>query len=794
MHNLGSPLTIAPGQGFSGIGSIPDHVNCQGTISAAPGGWINLDGGVSLSGSGNASLGSGTVGVDDPQSGITAGSLLAYAEYVGSLGAGTLTQSGGTNGLGNSSGGLYLGYNAGSVGTYILSGPAVLSVAGSESVACSGSGTFNQMGGSNSVGYLGVGNLGRYQFGGGTLQVAGGGLANLGVFDASGGTGVLTVAGSAIVDFSTGTLQNTASISLTIGPNSLLLVPAGFNPATAFGSYQNQGLTHNVGTPLTIAAGQRFAGNGSLADFVNCQGTILAGNGSISLNGGVMVSGTGNVNLGGGAFQVDASLSGINGGLLSASYGYVGYSGSGTFTQLGGSNYPYNMYLGYNAGSSGSYSLSGSGLLDAGCEFVGYSGSGTFNHSAGTNTYSDIYLGYNAGSSGTYSLSGSGVLAVGNYQNEEYVGYQGTGIFTQTGGTNTIPGGSLSLGCSYGASGSYNLSGSGLLSAFTEYVGSSGMGTFNHSNGTNDLNAIFLGNNPGSSGNYILGGSGLLTAYSEYVGYYGNGTFTHSGGTNNVNSAYDQLTLGLYAGSSGNYILGGSGLLTAYREYVGYYGNGTFTQSGGTNNVSNASFYGLCLGSGSASGGSYNLSGSGLLSAYTEYVGFSGTGAFAQSGGVNNVLESLDLGQLYLGYNPGSIGSYNLSGSGLLSAYAEYLGFMGTGTFTQSGGTNTISTGGLYVGRSSFTSSSSYNLSSSGMLSANNEYVGDYGPGTFNQSGGTNKLSSLYLGYNSGSSGTYNLNGGLLVLYALSQGSARRPSTSAAGRFRLRLGFPPVCP
>ncbi len=67
---------------------------------------------------------------------------------------------------------------------------------------------------------------------------------------------------------------------------------------------------HNVGTPLTIFPGQGFVGNGSIADFVNCQGTILAtnanapsgpgggsigpyGNASISLTSGVMVSGTG---------------------------------------------------------------------------------------------------------------------------------------------------------------------------------------------------------------------------------------------------------------------------------------------------------------------------------------------------------------------------------------------------------------------------------------------------------------------------------------------------------------------
>src|SRR5208282_2983242 len=201
--------------------------------------------------------------------------------------SGTFTQSGGTNSLGGSSGELYLGYNTGSGGTYNLSGSGVLSVSGTESVGYSGTGTFNQAGGSSTVGFLSIGALGLYQIGGGTLQITGGGLASQGTLAATGSTGVLAVTGSAIVDFSTGTLQNAASLSLSIGPDSLLLVPAGFNPATAFLSYQNQGLLHNVGAPLTIAAGQGFSGNGSIADFVNCQGTISAGGGWINLNGGL---------------------------------------------------------------------------------------------------------------------------------------------------------------------------------------------------------------------------------------------------------------------------------------------------------------------------------------------------------------------------------------------------------------------------------------------------------------------------------------------------------------------------
>ncbi len=372
--------------------------------------------------------------------------LSASAEYVGNSGAGTFTQAGGTNSVG--SGGLYLGYNSGS-GTYTLSGSGVL-LAVAEYLGTdgygnsSGTGTFNQAAGLNAVNYLGIGSQGLYQFSGGTLQVTGGGLADQGVFDATQGRGLLTVTGSAIIDFSQGSLVNTSSMSLAIGPDSLLLLPAGFNVATAFHSYSNLGLTHTVGSTLTIATGQGFAGIGSIADPVTCQGTIAAvGGGAINLNGGVTVSGTGNIDLGSGQFIVNDAVSGMTGGSLLASYGYVGNSGtgtfpqSGTFTQSGGTNSigtNGELYLGYNAGDSGAYLLGGSGVLSAFDVLVGYWGTGTFTQSGGTHNCIYLDIGINAGSSGVYNLSGSGVLSAAT----EYVGDTGTGTFTQSGGTNIV--------------------------------------------------------------------------------------------------------------------------------------------------------------------------------------------------------------------------------------------------------------------------------------------------------------------------------------------------------------------
>ena len=94
------------------------------------------------------------------------------------------------------------------------------------------------------------------------------------------------------------------------------------------------------------------------------------------------------------------------------------------------------LVLGNNNGSSGTYSLSGSGVLSAGFETIGFAGSGSFTQSGGTNSLANyMYLGNSSGQSGTYNLNGSGLLSVA----VEYIGVSGSGTFTQSGGTNRFP-------------------------------------------------------------------------------------------------------------------------------------------------------------------------------------------------------------------------------------------------------------------------------------------------------------------------------------------------------------------
>ena len=337
---------------------------------------------------------------------------MAGSEYIGSgSGKGTFTQSGGTNNLG-SNGNLYLGYFGSTGGTYSLSGPSTL-VANIEYVGNSGSAGLIQNGGLNTLNFLSIGVTGRYQFSGGTLQLSA--LSNQGVLDAAAGTGTMNFTGNGIIDISAANVLNSGSMSLSVGPSFLLLVPANFNPATAFGSYSNQGETHYAGTPLTVLSGQSFSGAFSLADPLICQGIISSVPGSvINLSGGVNVAGTGSVSIGNGTISMKGSPSGITGGAINAATENVGYNGSGSLVQSGGTNSAVNLSIGTPfSSSSGTYSLNGPGILIATNENVGSPGIGLMSQTGGANSATALVI----GGQGRYQFSG-GTLKIAELANQ----------------------------------------------------------------------------------------------------------------------------------------------------------------------------------------------------------------------------------------------------------------------------------------------------------------------------------------------------------------------------------------
>ncbi len=663
------------------------------------------------------------------------GALTSTTQYIGYDGSGIYTQSVGANNIGSSSlsGNLYLGFNGGSNGTYNLSGDpttSTLTVNGTEYIGYNGTGTFTQSGGTNAGRlFLGEnsGSSGTYNLSDGQLLTPYEyiGFSGSGTFNQTGGTNEVGY------EFELGSSSGSSgTYSLSDGQLRSSYEVVGFSGS---GTFNQTG-----GTNTLTSVGQLILGS------------YMGGTGTYNLSGGQLI-----------AFGENII--------------------AGTFNQSGGSNSigtrtsdPFPLYLGYNSGNNGTYNLSGdsTSTLTTGNEYIGYGGTGTFNQSGGSHTIgtttspSNLYLGYNSGSTGTYNLSGDPTTSTLTVNGNEYIGYNGTGTFNQSGGSHTV-GGDLYLGYSAGSTGTYNLSGDPTTSTLTvngtEYIGYNGTGTFTQSGGTN-AGRLFLGENSGSSGTYNLSDGQLLTPW-EYIGISGNGTFNQTGGTNYA--GYD-FGLGLSSGSSGTYNLSG-GQLSSSMEEVGFSGSGTFNQTGGTNTL--LSLGQLSLGSNSGGSGTYNLSG-GQLIACGEYIN---AGTFNQSGGSNYIGHGSEPFSLYLGGNSGSSGTYNLSGdsTSTLTAGNEYIGYGGTGTFNQSGGSHTIGTttspSNLYLGYNSG-STGTYNLSgdpTTSTLTVNgDEYIGYNGIGTFNQSGGAHTVTgALTISANPGvSSGIYNLSGGTLTV------------------------------
>ncbi len=863
-HNGGSNnsrwLYVGYNPGSSGV----YNLSGSGLLSSSV--YVGYSGGGTLNQTGGTNSELSCIGYNVGSNGVYNlsgnGVLGGFSEYIGQSGSGTLNQCGGTNnathliignygsgsyvlsgsGLLNSteqdmaffanstfiqSGGtnstaqLYLGMNNGYTGSYTLGGSGVLT-ASVEYVGYYGSGVFTQFGGSNSAGSLAINSQSRYQFSGGTLHI--GSLINQGVFDATGSSGSVAVDGNSIVDFSQAILVNTGSMSVSIGPNSLFIVPASFDPAASFHSYSNLGLTHTAGTTLTVFPGQGFAGAGTIADFVDCQGTITAVNGRITLNGGITVSGTANVYLGSynGTYYTDLindAAGGISGGTLQANTECVGNAATGTFAQSGGMNIATRLQLGNSAASSGTYTLSGSGVLSTYSESIGLSGDGTFVQTGGSNSVTALSI----GPFGRYQFSG-GTLQV----NALGIGIASQGVFDATASTGllNVSGsevvdlsqatllntGSMSLsigpnsllllpagfdpntafaqfnsqglthniGTTLTVLAGQSFSGSASLSDFVNCQGSiTAYGTINLNNGVaiSVTGRVDLGNGGQLIVNDMLSGmsGGSLAASSEYIGNTTSGAFAQSGGTNVLINSPHGFYLGYNPSVSGSYSLSGPAVLYAPNEDVGYFGSGTFTQTGGSNSTATGPILGFWRGA----RGSYNLSGSGALSSFSEGVGDLGTGDFVQSGGTNMINGTS--GGLYLGCYAEGVGNYTLSGTGLLSASSEYVGYFGVGTFTQTGGTNNLTgNGALYLNYAG-SANCTYNLSGSGVLSAANEYIGysGSGAGAFTQWGGTNTVTSqLYIG----SGGTYNLNGGALVAFNITSG------TSASGVFNFGGG------
>jgi len=174
--------------------------------------------------------------------------------------------------------------------------------------------------------------------------------------------------------------------------------------------------------------------------------------------------------------------------------------------------------------------LSGTGNVSAAVESVGYFSSGVFRQTGGTNSAGMILVGDAAGGTGLYEQSG-GVASVAN---QLWVGYNAT------------------------ASGTYTIS-NGTLSAGSIVVGQNGSGTFNLNGGTV---TVYAGGITKGTGTAVFNfGGGALKAGNSFSSNVPM-TLTGTGGNAKIDtSGYTVSLSGALSGSGGLNKLGDGGLI-----------------------------------------------------------------------------------------------------------------------------------------------------------------------------------------------------------------------------------------
>lgn len=283
-------------------------------------------------------------------------------------------------------------------------------------------------------------------------------------------------------------------------------------------------------------------------------GTLTINNNIQGTNSGSAVVNPGNIFVNAGMMVVDS-----NGVVTTSNFSSVGQSGTDVATMTLKGTGSFISGNDFNVGDVGSSagtlnvqdtaSLSvgtGGGFFIASANTGGSTASGVVNHSAGTVAVTSnvdgrlIIGGRNAaagtGATGTYNLSGTGTLTnAGN----AFIGGYGKGTFTQTSGTFSNAGW-VSIAHQTGSTGSYTISG-GLLSqsgaGMGIVVGELGTGTLTVTGGSvtaSGTSTLRVGNGVGGNGTVQLKGGTITTAKVDTGG--GTGTFNFDGGTLKANA------------------------------------------------------------------------------------------------------------------------------------------------------------------------------------------------------------------------------------------------------------------
>jgi autotransporter-associated beta strand protein len=413
-------------------------------------------------------------------------------------------------------------------------------------------------------------------------------------------------------------------------------------------------------------------------------------------------------------------------------------SGGNTVSFGAGDSYTGSGPWGWGANGVGGLGVGG------GVEY-GPAGAGTLNITGGTLTTGGMWAGH--GGTGTINLSG-GTLNIGGQH--MLFGWNTSSSLNVSGGTLNMTGsGNIFRFGNSGQSfmnittnGVANLSGSGIDLLASSQINVNG-GTLNLTN-TTQANSIVN-----------------VTAGSQMV-VRGGGTLNMQAGTQTMNTA-ESLWLG-YGGTTGTLNLsGGTWQQNTYlRMGVFADGNGIINQTGGTFEMGGAfEAWGSSPSAYNLSGGTFRTTANGV--AINSYSGGAMTFNITGSSGNVTIDTPYDFTAPNTSVFNNAAATLTKTGAGKLTVAGQL--DIRNGAFSMSNGTLDTSTG-TYIGTAGGTASGTMSGGTlkNGYLGGANFSVGyNGGTGTFTQSGGTNQVGSLanaVIGWNSGSVGTYTLDGG----------------------------------
>lgn len=646
--------------------------------------------------------------------------MIANAEIIGSTISGNAyVQSAGSNQTGT----LTLGAGANGNGHYLLSGIGRLNVGSSLAVGAGGSGTFEQSGGTLSVGRIiqvgaGSSTPSSFALSGGTVSVGNGGFVEVqpasGHIEHSGGTLGFTGSSGPLIGASAGSSNAAYSLGLAGAISNAAYETIGFNVAGGAATFEQTGGTNFLAAGGILTVGDNSAGvyrmtGGILKATVLQVGARANGSGTFVFNGGaVQLAAGGELDVGNaaGSSHNFSIFNGVGQAQLDAPTIKVGSAGNGSFSQGNGSFVNANTLTLGDFGGSGSYTISSGSLLLGtpavrGLLFVGLGGDGSFVQTGGNVTVrgaggleGSVQIGRAAGISAAYGIKGGSLTS-----DEVQVGAVGAGTFAQSGGVVTVGGSGLFVG--YGGAGSYGLStvnGAASLIVTTETIGLQGNGVFNQNgNAQHRVSQILrVGAMGGAQGVFNMGGGALDAVALQLGGNGGSGVFAQTAGSVVVSS-----TLNIAGGGTYNLSAGTLGVGNAANSFSIAAG-GSFNQSGGqfSGTLSNGGSF--SYGGGSFAGrlingvfGNLNIAGTLIAGQGVVNQGsiVLGNGSTLGSG----VGASMD-NQASLILNGGTLGGagaiVNNGGLGGFGTLAGTGGFSNAGLWTVADGNVTLSNSG----------------------------------------------------------------------------------------------------